>query len=359
MTPATHTSYRALVALCVWCAVAFGLSACERGAPPPIPVADHITLHHWTYVPTPDARCADGGPTGFAINPAPQATTLLLYLQRGGACWDGPSCFEASAAEHLNEPMEREGVLRQVAQEYASALFDRTQAHNPFRVMTHVFVPYCTGDLHAGTRVVTHHTEGQARTVHHVGALNLDAHLKQLVPLLPNVHRVVLAGTSAGGLGASMNWHRVQAAFGPRVRVDVLNDAGPPVAPGDPALWPLWRDTWGVVPPPGCTACPHSAAAWVDHFNAAAPPPARQALLSYTDDATVAQVARLDAPQLATALQSVRAQAGPRTKLYLVQGALHGVLDLRPWPAPAGQPSVSTWLAQFLNDDPAWNHVGP
>ena len=38
--------------------------------------------------------CADGSQTGFAINPAPTPSNdALIFLEGGGACWDGTTCW--------------------------------------------------------------------------------------------------------------------------------------------------------------------------------------------------------------------------------------------------------------------------
>ena len=58
---------------------------------------------------------------------------------------------------------------------------------NVFRDATYVFVPYCTGDLHAGDNVATYDVGGTPTPTYHWGGRNLD-------PLPPRVSRPGLPG---------------------------------------------------------------------------------------------------------------------------------------------------------------------
>ena len=51
---------------------------------------------------------------------------------------------------------------------------DRARATNPFRAASYVFIPYCTGDLHAGSNVATYDVLGP-RKFAHVGRRNVEA----------------------------------------------------------------------------------------------------------------------------------------------------------------------------------------
>lgn len=98
-----------------------------------------------------------------------------------------------------------------------TGLFNRQGFGNPFKDYNDVFVPYCTGDLHAGTKVTTYGSKATS----HVGFLNMSAYLKRLVPTFPDAERIFLFGSSAGGFGVGVNWYRVQGAF-PAARVDLV-----------------------------------------------------------------------------------------------------------------------------------------
>jgi hypothetical protein len=126
-------------------------------------------------------------------------------------------------------------------------VFDRANLENPVRDWNFVFVPYCTGDVHAGTRTNVL-VEGIDGPQQFVGRLNMEAFLQRLVPTFPNVERVLLTGESAGGFGSAANALLVQRAFD-TVPVHLIDDSGPPMSGAylAPCLQQKWRDTWGLA----------------------------------------------------------------------------------------------------------------
>lgn len=76
---------------------------------------------------------------------------------------------------------------------------------NPLAEATLVYFPYCTGDVHIGTHVANY-AFGQ---VHHVGRNNFRLAIAQWAQEkwfeMSRVRRVVLAGSSAGAIGALVN----------------------------------------------------------------------------------------------------------------------------------------------------------
>ena len=344
---------------------AWALSACGGGSDePPAAVTTTLPNRIWTYLPDSSAYCGNGSSTGFAVNAAPESDTLLLYLQGGGACWDGFTCYgidgSGGTASHFEDDMKEDSVLFEARDdERMKPLFDRTRADNPFANMTQVYVPYCTGDLHAGTKQTEHTFYLDKRPAFHTGASNLDAFLKQLVPHSPQVRRVVLMGASAGGYGAVFNWWRVRAAFGPNVRVDVLSDSGAPIDPVDDALWRTWRDAWSFSTPPGCAECNNTPTAWLPFYDQTVPAPARYGLINYMNDATLAQYGLISEGELSRRLATLKAAMGPRQKSYFLNGNDHVTIDQSPWPTNTSGVSMTTWIERFLSDDPTWDHSGP
>src|SRR5687768_289302 len=116
----------------------------------------------WTWVYFDGARCADGSRTGLAIQPHEGATDVVIFLLGGGACWDETSCEKVRLSLNLEGYGSRAFDLEPARR---SPLFDRASPDNPAPEAAYVFIPYCTGDLHVGTRV------DDVR--HHVGAKNL------------------------------------------------------------------------------------------------------------------------------------------------------------------------------------------
>src|SRR5262249_24982242 len=67
---------------------------CSDETTPPLP-SGPITAERevWTWVPFDDAFCADGNPTGLAVNLTDRSKNALIFLMGGGACWDYASCY--------------------------------------------------------------------------------------------------------------------------------------------------------------------------------------------------------------------------------------------------------------------------
>jgi len=181
----------------------------------------------WTWVDVEDTRCANGRPTGYGLREG-SSGDLVIYLMGGGACWDAVTCYGLSTAWNITAGYPRDT--------FESEPLRKAGIFEPFAGATHVYVPYCTGDLHAGT-LVREHVPGQK--AHHVGAKNLDAILARLAT--PR-GRVFVVGTSAGGYGAQLNAGRFAAHF-PRNEVHVMADSAPLVKTDK---LEGWKATWGV-----------------------------------------------------------------------------------------------------------------
>ena len=144
-------------------------------------------------------RCAFDTPFEFWVRPG-DAARVFIYLQGGGACWNLESCapgkdtaFDA-AIDSTDHRQRRDGI------------FDRDDATNPFRDHTAIFVPYCTGDLHLGTRTVRYGAvpgdSGRGVTVHHAGFHNVTAVLDYLATQRTTPRLVTIVGASAGGVAS-------------------------------------------------------------------------------------------------------------------------------------------------------------
>src|SRR5262249_42892316 len=143
------------------------------------------------------------------------------------------------------------------AQPLTGSIFDRNEPKNPFKDWNVVFVPYCTGDVHAGDHVSTYSDTngGNTKMWHHKGHANILAYLKRLAPPFPNMKKVVVSGSSAGGFGASMNYDDFRKYF-PSGQSYLIDDSGPPLeAPNIPQGYiDAWYQEWnlGEVLDPVC-----------------------------------------------------------------------------------------------------------
>jgi len=310
----------------------------------------------WTWVPFADSSCANGSPTGIGVNPG-TSRRLVIYLEGGGACWNGLSCYSLQTAAYVTTGYGKKDFDSQ-GPTLIRGVFDRGQASNPFKDDSFVFVPYCTGDVHAGDKEVVH----DATPTKHVGRRNLTAFLKRVVPTFSSVDRVVLAGSSAGGFGAAINLWRVQQAFGTAKRVDLVDDSGPPFPASQAPYLAEWQAAWDLegAAPPGCSACKSDPAATLPYMLAAYPK-ARFALLSYRDDTVIPQFYSMGSAQFTSALDElVTTTFDPSTnaRAFLVAGSGHTML-LSATPAKSGTLPVWSWLATMMDDAATWSTARP
>lgn len=192
----------------------------------------------WTWVPFAGAHCRDGSTTGIGVNLNSASTKVAIYLEGGGACFNSLTC--ASNPKSFNESSfnAREGSL--------AGIFDRTRAENPLKDWNYVYVPYCTGDVHAGDKP-DGSVPSVAGTQQFVGYSNMTQYLDRLVPTFPNATQVLLTGASAGGFGSAANFLQTQQYFA-SVPVDLLDDSGPPMGTTyiPPCLQDQLRTLWGM-----------------------------------------------------------------------------------------------------------------
>lgn len=258
----------------------------DGGAPdepgPVVPVPDAwgppvtAPARTWTWIDVPESRCMNDTPTGFGVNLVPGAKRVVVYLEGGGACFDSITCV---AGTFHQTGFGRATFDAEMVATGALGIFDRANPANPFKDDAFVFVPYCTGDVHAGANA-----KG-ALARKHWGYVNVGLDLRRIVPTFTaasGVTDVVLAGSSAGGIGASFNFDRVQRSFG-AIPVHLLDDAGPVMGPAwlKPCLQKKMQETWrlDLTMPADCAACRATFGA-LHPFLAAKYPASRMALVS-------------------------------------------------------------------------------
>jgi hypothetical protein len=223
----------------------------------------------WTWHGIEGAVCRDNSPTGFYVHRG-TVDKLLIFLEGGGACSNGPFCnynpknvdFILSGGETVLGSALGSVPGRQQPGGYTagvpSGIFETERAENPFKGWSQVYIPYCTGDVYFGTKKDAS-VPGSTEKMQFVGHYNMQKFVGRIVPTFKDkVKQVIIAGSSAGGFGALLNFSMVQDAFG-NVPVSVLDDAGPPF---EDAQMPVcmqkrWREAWGFENslPPDCAEC--------------------------------------------------------------------------------------------------------
>lgn len=231
----------------------------------------------WDWYPVADTKCRDGSGLGVFVHFSDAANKLLIYFEGGGACTTGgfcnfnpPNVDMALGGDGQTALGSAVGavVARQQPGVFAGGIiegmFDLSNAKNPFKDWNMVYIPYCSGDVHFGTRenVTVPSSAGlradMPKTQNFLGALNTKKIVSRVVPTFSDVDHVIVTGASAGSFGAMLNFSMISDAFG-GVRVDAIGDSGVPFSD---EYWPVclqksWRELWGFNDafPPDCDEC--------------------------------------------------------------------------------------------------------
>ena len=181
----------------------------------------------------PEAVCNDGSPAVFYFAAGSERTKWLIYLQGGGACRDGQSCAERWCSIDTNFGMDK--MTSRLSRESIrmDGLLDGG-ARNEFASWNRVLLFYCSSDIWAGTKTSTLQATGANGVtveyeIHFKGLRIVEAVLDTLRndtgggkrrsvaapgtpppwPDLDDATHVLLAGSSAGGGGVTLNADRV------------------------------------------------------------------------------------------------------------------------------------------------------
>lgn len=243
----------------------------------------------WQWVDVEGTECIDGSPTGVGVRRG-TGDGLVIYFEGGGGCFDLATCslFYSSFA---NFDQAAFGLL--VPTLLSSGLFDDGEPDNPVHDWSFVYVPYCTGDVHAGDKDLAG-VPGFVGSHQFVGYRNFGLDLERIGPTFPAPSHVLVTGISAGGYGAAYNFDRIADAYGyADVPVTLLDDSGPPMGDGyiAPCLQEQWRALWGLddTLPAGCAGC-FDEGGWVVDLSLylrAKHPTQRFGLLSSEQDGTI------------------------------------------------------------------------
>jgi hypothetical protein len=229
----------------------------------------------WNYYNIDGAKCMDGSPMGIYVRFG-STPKLLIYLEGGGACFSPHFCDHnphnmntVFPGGSLNGESFAGSLLTQpgLQEPYDSGIFDLGNPQNPFQTWSEIYVPYCTGDAHFGTNDNGQLQDGvnplQTDTWHFVGYDNMKLFMARIAPTFKNSQYVLLTGSSAGGLGAGLNYGLVQDTFGSNVPVDLIDDSFPPFTGQliSPCLQGISIPLWGFDKsiPSDCAECQQDA----------------------------------------------------------------------------------------------------
>ena len=186
------------------------------------------------------AACLRGDPWRSATRDA-GSDDLVVFLQGGGACWDG-FCLAVTEAPAGIPTID---------------LLDPGLAANPVADWNVAYLPYCDGSLFVGDADHDDDGDGQPDRFHR-GLANLSASLDVARARFPAPRRVLFAGSSGGGFGVSLGLPLVRATW-PDADIIALADSAVGIArgPDDPGFVSGLVDEWGAgeLLPEGCEGC--------------------------------------------------------------------------------------------------------
>ena len=175
----------------------------------------------------------------FYFKPGKEKEKLVVYFDGGGACWDSNTCVTgqqtplAAYVPEIKDKLSTEG------------LFDQNNPQNPYRDWNIAVIPYCTGDIHWGSKDqnYTDYTgavtgaPGGTVTIHHRGFDNflyvrdwlMKRYAKDKKHADENgddgVKKLLVTGSSAGAYGAVFAYPHMKQAF-PQAKGYLMADAG-------------------------------------------------------------------------------------------------------------------------------------
>lgn len=329
-----------------------------------------LTPEAWNWVDIEGSECLNGTPTGIGVNPSTTSDNIVFFLQGGNACFNFASCVVTANPNGYDKAAFEAKDLPSLE---TIDWMDRSNPANPLKDYTYVYIPYCSGDLHAGDADDVM-VGNKARQFH--GYRNVGLAVDFIKPLFPSAEKVLLTGVSAGGFGAALNYDRVATAFGPNVKTTLIDDCGPPM--GDPyvptCLQKHFKDTWGLdkTLPADCTGCTtdNFVPAYVDYILNKYPERSI-GLISSEQDATIRSFMSFglnncsninggptdyDPLQYTAGLEDLRdnvATSG-RFALFLVPGDEHVFLDNGIGAVTTGGVKLEDWISDAIAEDPAW-----
>lgn len=191
---------------------------------PSAPALPELTPDVWTpFAPGGETVCADGSPYTYYVRPG-TVNKLVLEFEGGGACWNGSTCSGAVYRPSVSGGPAKFG-------DAPPGIYDHANPANPVRDWYHVFVSYCTADVHLGNSTETYTTDSGEVTIEHNGQANVAAVLDWVGTEFEAPEAVFVTGCSAGAYGAALYTPQIATRY-PNADVTQLGDCGAGIIPG-------------------------------------------------------------------------------------------------------------------------------
>jgi hypothetical protein len=193
-------------------------------------VPERPAYDEWMKIELPGTVCGNGSQYKFFVNYSDSSNDLVIVLEPGGACWDYDSCTGKDGirgAANVDGLEDTHWELATFVNPFLSRIHEDNQEMRDWNM---VYLPYCTGDVHTGNRVVTYSDpDGELPDVefHHNGHANMMAAIDWMAGEFTDVPRMMVSGCSAGGAGAMVNYHWIRNGLPGVHQGYLLADSGP------------------------------------------------------------------------------------------------------------------------------------
>lgn len=174
------------------------------------PVQDHL----YKFYPK-GALCSDGS-RYHGLFRTGRENKLLIVLDGGGVCFDKVTAAYPSGDAYVEGTLSfYDAYCKPSKNAYARlSIFHEKCKKSPFYGWNLLYVPYATGDFHAGSGEFTYlDTEGKERTFYAYGNINLHACIDFMKQFCPDPEQLVVLGCSAGGFGTALVSNDILESF--------------------------------------------------------------------------------------------------------------------------------------------------
>jgi hypothetical protein len=335
---------------------------------------DAPETEEWIWVPIAGTQCADGSEAGVGVNFTTRSRDLVVWFQGNGVCYDQATCtlFRTLLTGMGPDPLDH--LWWGDKNTHHLGIFDRNDPGNPFRTSNFIAFPHCGVDGHTADKESSY---PPLATVQQRGYANVRQALPRIHATFADATRVVVAGFSAGGIGAAANYHQIASGFEALGMPPpfLIVDAGPILPPpyAGPLATSSLRNGWGTerTIDTWCSTCAsegyHSGYRELARMH----PGLRSAIVSsYADNIATPLYSLLNAD---ATFDGARFEAGLRAlgsftasyqgavspsvhRDFFYAGSRHGALVVAPLALTPG-------LTEFLNDQlggsPDWTTVAP
>jgi hypothetical protein len=310
----------------------------------------------WNRIPGRSGTgCAHDSTFAFRVRPG-LPDRVMIFLNGGGACWRTQDCDPKGkptytmTVDSANDVSIRTGLL------------DVANDANPVRDYTIVFIPYCTGDAHLGTREVEYDVKGSDKTIsiRHGGGANLEDVLDWVYTNIHSPRTVFVTGVSAGAIASPVVAEKVARHY-PRARVVQLGDgAGGYHTDAVPRILSEWGAVDYLADDPAFRSVDSANFTFERMYTAAArvAPRVHYAQVNTTDDATqvyfLGMLGVKNTPlvkQLAAAYEEIH-EAVPSFRTYTAPGKAHTILRSNAvYTTTVDGVAFKDWLTALVNGE--------